>query len=371
MYISSTPIIYQTLDDLCSYSSYSWDFITSRMMALSKYLLYLLQATASPCYRRRLEPNDLLHGVDVLLTPGLPVYASNDLTNWRLASHAVSRKSQVPEHDESLTQNDGLWAATIRYHEGTFYITDPYDAAWGNPIRYEPEQIDPDIFWDDDGQAYVATAGTNLQTLDLATGTFGPVRRIWNGTSDDPDAAFLEGPHIYKKDGIFEGIPVLTNRNTTEYFQNIGHGDLFQDSKGQWWSSALAWRRSGPAGVSYPMGREMVITPVTWDEGAWPVFVPVRGEQTAWALATDLEVGVGALVTDPDVVDFAPGSSLALRFLAPGVLAAKEDVPAPVTKGVPQGWEGHPIRLSIRASNETHYSFFMRRRAQCLMRIMR
>jgi beta-xylosidase len=48
-----------------------------------------------------------------LLTPGLPVYASKDLTNWKLASHALSRERQFSEFNLSLAQSDGIWAPTI------------------------------------------------------------------------------------------------------------------------------------------------------------------------------------------------------------------------------------------------------------------
>ncbi|EKG11329.1 Glycoside hydrolase family 43 [Macrophomina phaseolina MS6] len=290
------------------------------------------------------------------LTPGLPIYVSRDLTNWKLISHALSRKSQYPEYDQSLAQSDGIWAPTIRYHKGTFYIitiynnqalgkatglifksTDPYsDCSWSDPIRYDAKTIDPDIFWDDDGTAYVATAGTNLQTLDTETGVLGEPRVIWNGTT----GIYLEGPHLYKKDGYYylltaeggSGLnhsvtmarstniwgpyeshphnPVLTNRNTSAYFQNIGHADLFPDASGNWWSSALAWR-SGPAGRNYPMGREMVLTTVTWPSGAWPTFAPVRGVQSGWPLPPSPSLpGAGPLTSAPDAFDFAPNTSL-------------------------------------------------------------
>ncbi|KAK4044115.1 xylosidase : arabinofuranosidase [Parachaetomium inaequale] len=295
-----------------------------------------------------------------LLTPGLPIHASKDLTNWKLISHALSRESQYPEFDQSLAQSDGIWAATIRYHLGTFYIitiynnqilskqtglifrtTDPYnDSAWADPIRYDAEFIDPDLFWDDDGTAYVATAGTNLQTIDFETGRLSKPRTIWNGTT----GIFLEGPHIYRKDGYYyllvaeggsglnhsvtiarstdiwgpyegyERNPILTNRGTAELFQNIGHADLFHDKNGQWWAAALAWR-SGPEGQTYPMGRETVVTPVTWEENGWPVFAPVRGVESGWSLPASRDIpGDGKFIDEPDVVDFRPHSTIPQNF---------------------------------------------------------
>src|SRR5215468_4647684 len=52
--------------------------------------------------------------------PGVPVYHSKDLIHWRLISYALSRPSQLPL--VKLNRNGGIWAATIRYHQGTFYV---------------------------------------------------------------------------------------------------------------------------------------------------------------------------------------------------------------------------------------------------------
>ncbi|KAL5002559.1 glycosyl hydrolase [Aspergillus recurvatus] len=263
----------------------------------------------------------------------------------------------------SQTQQDGLWASTIRYRKGKFYLLTSYvsmypdfgfkglhfttediysDEAWSEPLRFEIGDIDPDIFWDEDGTAYISYAGISQTTLDLETGKTGPAYRIWDGTG----AGLPEEPHIYKKDnwyylcigeggtelghrqviarshsvtGPIEGYignPILTNYNTTEYFQTVGHADLFQDSTGNWWGVALA-TRSGPAWRVYPMGRETVLFPVTWKEGEWPVLEPVRGRMTGWELPRPSSQipGDGLYVDAPDRIDFAPGTSIPRHFL--------------------------------------------------------
>jgi beta-xylosidase len=108
----------------------------------------------------------------------------------------------------------------------------------------------------------------------------------------------------------------LTNANTTEYFQTVGHGDLFQDASGNWWGIALA-TCSSPAWENYPMGRETVMYPVTWAKGQWPVLEPVRGKMSGWALPrVDRHIkGDGAFNSEPDRYDFAPGSSIPLHFV--------------------------------------------------------
>ncbi|KAI4754093.1 hypothetical protein E4T52_13781 [Aureobasidium sp. EXF-3400] len=281
-----------------------------------------------------------------MLTPGLPIYASADL---------------VSDFMQSIPQSDGIWAATIRYHKKVFYIitvykhnvdgkstglifrtSDIYDSdSWSDPIRYDAEYIDPDLFWDTDGTAYVTSAGLNLQRVDLTTGELSSPVNIYNGTAG---ADFLEGPHMYKKDGYYyilaaeggsgvnhtviiarsrnitgpyqsyENNPVLTNRRTNEFFQNIGHADLFQDSRGSWWAAMLSWR-SGPAALTYPMGREMSLTPVTWPKSDWPTFSPVRGVESTWSLPCDRKTpGNGTFVSDPDVYHFAPNSTIPAHF---------------------------------------------------------
>ncbi|KAL4880848.1 glycosyl hydrolase [Aspergillus karnatakaensis] len=283
------------------------------------------------------EDNTFFCATSSFLTfPGTPIYASKDLINWKLVSHVVTRRSQVPEigNSTSQTQQDGLWAPTIRYRKGKFYLLTSYvsmypgfsfqgllfsteniysNDAWSDPLRFEIGDIDPDIFWEDD-IAYISYAG---------------------------------GPHIYKKDGWYylcigeggtelghqqviarstsvtgpfegySGNPILTNTNTTEYFQTVGHADLFQDADGNWWGVALA-TRSGPEWRVYPMGRETVLFAVTWDKGEWPVLDPVRGRMSGWELPKPFNrkiPGKGQYVDAADRIDFAPGTQIPQHFL--------------------------------------------------------
>jgi beta-xylosidase len=112
-----------------------------------------------------------------------------------------------------------MYAATIRFHQGTFYViceylgtttnqtsgvlfktTNPFeDKAWSDPVKFVASKIDPDLFWDDDGKVYVATQGIIIQEMDINTGKMGPVHQLWNGTG----GVWPEGPHIYKKDGWY------------------------------------------------------------------------------------------------------------------------------------------------------------------------
>ncbi|KAG4440764.1 hypothetical protein IFR05_003751 [Cadophora sp. M221] len=298
-----------------------------------------------------------------LAFPGVPVYASKDLTNWKLASNALNRPGQLPELSANGQQNEGIWASTIRFHKGTFYLitsyiafakwqpklllfttTNPYDdSAWSDPVHVEnpANDIDPDIFWEDDGKTYMAiAAGIYISEIDVLTGAATQPFKVWNGTGDRNP----EGPHLYKKDGYYylligeggtetnhsvtiarskdihgpyEGYannPILTAKNTDNYFQTVGHADLFQDASDNWWAIALA-TRSGPAWEIYPMGRESVLVPAKWEEGKWPVLDPVRGRMSGPLPRTNKHIpGDGHFVDDPDIVDFPPGSTIPRHF---------------------------------------------------------
>lgn len=294
--------------------------------------------------------------------PGLPIYASADLINWKLISHAWNRDSQLPDISlHAVDEQNGMYAANLRHQNGTFYCTctylgdhgstgtifqtnNPYsDTAWSNPLLYNGSAIDPDLFFDDDGTVYITSAGMISQTVDLSTGNVSKPVSIWNGTG----GVYPEGPHVYKKDGWYylmvgEGgtelnhmetiarsknilgpyeagphNPILSNANTTEWFQTVGHADLFQDTEGNWWGMALT-TRSGPDWKIYPMGRETALFPVTWNEGEWPVVTQVRGIMNGWPLPPtnrSLPFGMSDVFqADPDVIDFEAGSSLPAHF---------------------------------------------------------
>ncbi|PYI03272.1 xylosidase : arabinofuranosidase [Aspergillus sclerotiicarbonarius CBS 121057] len=295
--------------------------------------------------------------------PGLPLYASKDLQHWKLASNVFNRPAQIPNLRNTTSQQGGIFAPTLRYRSGTFYLivsflgpdpqgllfttTDPYhDSAWSDPLVFDVQGIDPDIFWDDDGTVYVTSANNGQieqYSLDLDTGETGPIHHLWNGTG----GASPEGPHMFRKDGYYylmiaeggtelghsetiarsrnrtgpweayPGNPLLTNRNTTQYFQTVGHADLFQDGSGHWWAVALS-TRSGPAWKNYPMGRETVLAPAVWDQGEWPAIHPVRGQMSGPLppVNKNISSGEGGWIDQPDTVDFTPGSSIPEHFMS-------------------------------------------------------
>lgn len=306
-----------------------------------------------------------------LAFPGIPVYASKDLKNWNLISHVFNRPSQYPDLETVLTANSegGIWAPTIRRHNDTFYVavtlvdyyepekrafinlvfnsTDPFDNdAWSNPVEIDMHgvgAIDPDLFWDDDGQAYMHTGWDKIyqSAVDVRTGDSSKPVNVWNGTG----AESPEGPHMYKRNGFyylliaqggtginhsvaiarsqhiygpfeaFSGNPLLTAKNTENFFQCVGHADLFQDANNKWWGVALA-TRSGPDHQYYPMGRETVLYPVTWND-EWPILDPVYGHMEGWQNPRAIQQSSSShtSIQDIDSVDFEPGSSIPRHWI--------------------------------------------------------
>lgn len=250
--------------------------------------------------------------------PGVPLFHSKDLIHWEQIGHCLTRPSQLPLHDASTW--GGIYAPTIRYHEGTFYMittnvsdkgnflvhtTDP-SGPWSEPVWLEQGGIDPSLYFEGDKCYLVSNpdAGIFLCEINPLTGEqLTPSVRIWNGTG----GRHPEGPHIYKKDGwyyllISEGgteyghkvtmarsrsiygpydsnpaNPILThiNRNAQDNpIQGTGHADLVQAADGSWWMVCLAFRHHNSHHI---LGRETFLAPVRWDANAWPV---VNGDGT-------------------------------------------------------------------------------------------
>jgi alpha-N-arabinofuranosidase len=250
---------------------------------------------------------------------GIPVFHSTDLVNWQQVGHCITRKSQADL--TNVASSDGLWAPTLRYNKGKFYMvvssvqrspwkcTNFYVTAekpegpWSEPIIVEQNTgIDPDLFFDDNGKCYYARNDHNgilAAEIDIATGRLlTPFHLLWAGTG----APYPEAPHIYKKDGwyyllIAEGgtgayhratiarsksvfgeyeaypqNPILNHTNRFMHpIQCTGHGDFVQAQDGSWWFVFLAKRSLAFESFNSVLGRETFLSPAEWKENEWPV----------------------------------------------------------------------------------------------------
>jgi len=257
--------------------------------------------------------------------PGVPIFHSKNLVDWQQIGYVLTRKEQVPMDKAGVTL--GVFAATIRYHDGLFYMittnitskgnfyvtTKDPAGEWSDPIWIETPGIDPSLFFDDGGKVYVTSTvnwgpnineGIHLSEIDIKTGKLlTKPKNIWTGTG----GRYPEGPHIYKKDGFYylmiaEGgtefghketiarskyvdgpytgnsaNPILTHANMnaeTSPIQGVGHGDLVQTQDSSWFIVCHAFRQFNGHQI---LGRETFLAPVRWDKNAWPV---VNGDGT-------------------------------------------------------------------------------------------
>jgi alpha-N-arabinofuranosidase len=274
--------------------------------------------------------------------PGIPIFHSRDLVNWKQIGNVIDRPDQL--HYARQQVSGAIFAPTIRYHDGTFYvictmvgadgnfIVTATNAAgpWSNPIKLGFDGIDPSIFFDDDGKAWIANNGGPegatlynghraiwLQQYDPAAGKMtGPRKVIVNGGVDiSKKPIWIEGPHIYKRDGWYylccaEGgtstehsevafrsksvdgpyvpwdqDPILTQRDLSADVPGAvtctGHADFVVGPDNQWWAVFLGVR-SYQSRFS-PMGRETFMLPVQWTDDGWLRILP-KGERVPLAV---------------------------------------------------------------------------------------
>lgn len=246
--------------------------------------------------------------------PGVPLYHSRDLVNWEQIGHVLTRESQLLL--TGANSNGGIYAPTIRHHNGRFYMittnvstvgnfivsTEDIRGEWSDPMPVKVGGIDPSIFWDEDGKCWYtgsADGGILLCEINPDTGeVLTAPKRVWEGTG----GRWPEAPHIYKKDGwyylmIAEGgtefghnetiarsryidgpytpaphNPILAHYKAATQdnpIQGVGHADLIEASDGTWWLVCLGFRIQ--SGMHHLLGRETFLAPVRWDKGGWPV----------------------------------------------------------------------------------------------------
>lgn len=261
--------------------------------------------------------------------PGIPIFHSRDLVNWEQIGHVLDRPSQLQL--DGIRLNGGIYAPAITYNEqnNTFYLITTCVDGIGNFIvkTQDPRQgwsepillpnvggIDPSLFFDDDGKAYIvhndAPDGAPeydghraiwMHNYDPATDqTFGDRRVLVDGGIDkSTHPVWIEGPHLYKIKGKYylmaaeggtcdnhseviltsnhvkgpyhpaDGNPILTQRDQPtarpEPVTSTGHADLIDTPSGDWFAVFLGCRPY--EGNMYNTGRETFLLPVSWERG--------------------------------------------------------------------------------------------------------
>lgn len=159
-------------------------------------------------------------------TPGLPILHSKDLVNWKIVNYALKKVEPVEYYNEPR-HGKGVWAPSIRFHEGVYYIywgdpdfgifmvktRDPY-GEWDKPVLVKAGKgmIDPCPLWDDDGRVYLAHAWAGSRAKFNSVLTVCELNKEGTAVISDPVLVFdgndgvnhtIEGAKFYKRNGFY------------------------------------------------------------------------------------------------------------------------------------------------------------------------
>ncbi|TXK48142.1 glycoside hydrolase family 43 protein [Pontibacter qinzhouensis] len=291
-------------------------------------------AYPDPAITRKGDDYYMVHS-SFAIFPGVPIFHSKDLVNWTQIGHVLDRPSQLKVHDTGISA--GVYAPDIKYNANndTFYmITTQFAGGFGNivvktkdplkgwsdPVKLKFDGIDPSLFFDDNGKAYVVHNDAPDKGKELYQGH--RVIKVWDydvekdqviagtdkiivdgGVDLAKKPIWIEAPHIYKKNGRYylmcaEGgtggnhsevifvsdnprgpytpapnNPILSQRhlnpNRTNKVDWAGHADLVEGPDGNYYGVFLGIRPNEKNRVN--IGRETFILPVDWT-GEFPVF---------------------------------------------------------------------------------------------------
>lgn len=301
--------------------------------------------------------------------PGLPILHSNDLVNWQIVNHAVT-ELQPTEVFDKAAHGMGIWAPSIRYHNGEYYIywgdpdygvfmvktTDPL-ATWSEPLCVIEGKgmIDTCPLWDDDGRCYLVNgwAGSRagfksvLTVRELSSDGTRAISNpviVFDGNNDNRTA---EGPKFYKYDGYYwimcpaGGVPTgwqLAMRSKSPYgpyehkivmaqgSTNINgphQGGWVRTSEGEDWF--LHFQDKGA------YGRVVHLNPITWTDG-WPVMgTDADGDLCGEPVTTYRKPAVGATypMVNPAESDEFNTPCLGLQWQWPANYKAHYGMPTP------------------------------------------
>jgi xylan 1,4-beta-xylosidase len=259
--------------------------------------------------------------------PGVQIYHSKDLVNWKLIAHPLNRISQLDMHGNP--SSGGVWAPCLSYDKRTFYLVytnvksfsgifkDTHNylvtakdvcGEWSEPIYLNSSGFDPSLFHDEDGKKWLVNMrwdhrpnrnrfnGILLQEYSPEEKKLiGSEVNIFKGT----ELGLTEGPHLYKHNGYYylltaEGgtsyehavtmarsksitgpyevdpmNPILTSRNDASLqLQKAGHASVVETQKGEWYIAHLCGRPvSGKRRCI--LGRETALQKMKWTEDGW------------------------------------------------------------------------------------------------------
>lgn len=266
--------------------------------------------------------------------PGIPIFHSKDLASWKQIGHVMDRPEQLDL--DGLGVSRGIFAPSIRHHEGVFYVTctlvdkggnflvtsKKAEGPWSNPVWIpQINGIDPSMFFDENGKAYIVYNSIPPDDQPLYDGhrtlkmyefdvanlkVMGDEMLLVNGGVDlSKKPVWIEAPHIFQKDGYYyliaaeggtgdqhsevvfrskniagpyvpyEHNPILTQRHLDPKRKNpiTSTGHAdFVETESGDWWAVFLGCRPYDDDF-YNTGRETFLAPVRWQDG-WPIINP-------------------------------------------------------------------------------------------------
>ncbi|MDE6095616.1 MAG: glycoside hydrolase family 43 protein [Muribaculaceae bacterium] len=268
--------------------------------------------------------------------PGVPIFHSRDLVNWKQIGHVLSRPSQL-RNMEKQHVSGGIFAPAISYNpanktyymittnvgDGNFFVKtqDPF-GEWSDPIMLpEVLGIDPAFFFDEDGKGYIVNNDdapdgkpeypghrtVRVVEFDPATDKCVGERKIVinKGCRPEEKPIWCEGPHIYKENGKYY-LMTAEGGTSTWHSEVIYRGDTPFGPYTPYKGNPILTQRTLDAGRKDPvtcaghadlvktpegewwgvflgvrpvandrenLGRETFMMPVKWTEDGWPYFM--------------------------------------------------------------------------------------------------
>lgn len=244
------------------------------------------------------------------MSPGVPIMKSTDLVNWEMVSYCYDRLDETDDlnlNNGKSTYGKGSWASSIRYHNGTYYVstfaqttgktyiftTNDIEKGPWKKISFGPALHDHSLFFDDDGKIYMVYGAGKIRTVELKPDLSGIVpgsdKIIIENASlpSTPEGTRgglpAEGSQLFKINGKYYLLnitwppggmrTVIVHRadkiggpyegRVALKDMGVAQGGLINTPSGDWY--AYLFRDYGA------VGRIPYWVPVQWENG-WPVF---------------------------------------------------------------------------------------------------
>ncbi len=269
------------------------------------------------------------------LSPGCPIMKSYDLVNWEIVNYVFNT---LDDSDNLALRNGehsygkGQWAASIRYHNGIFYVgflsystgksyiyytKDIENGKWDRFV-FDEGFHDMSLLFDDDGKVYIIYGGGDIWCIelekDLSAVKPETKRKIISDAGLTP-GCLAEGAHAYKINGYYyifiitwpsggrrtqlcyrseslDGeweMKVILDDNLGFRNDGVAQGGIIDSVDGDWY--CLLFQDHGA------VGRLPVLMPMTWEDD-WPVVgidgkapktaeIPVKGMERKGIVTSD------------------------------------------------------------------------------------